>query len=105
MNGFQITFFTQQDRRVHGQPVGEWLIKLTRELGLQGATLQAAEEGVGRSGKVHSARFFELADQPIEVVMIVTQEQAERLLTRLKSEKLRLFYVKIPVEFGTIGEL
>jgi PII-like signaling protein len=104
MNGYQITFFTQQDRRVHGQPIGEWLIKLTQELGLHGATLQAAAEGVGRSGKVHSAHFFELADQPIQVLTIVTGEEADRLLARLKSEQLWLFYVKVPVEFGTIGE-
>jgi PII-like signaling protein len=78
MNGYQITFFTQQGRRVHGQPVGEWLMKLTQELGLRGATLQAADEGLGRAGKVHSAHFFELADQPIEVVTIMTGEEADR---------------------------
>ena len=66
--------------------------------------MQAADTGVGRSGKVHSAHFFELADQPIAVVTIVTGEEADRLLTRLESEKLRLFYVKVAVEFGTIGE-
>jgi len=103
MNGYQITFFTQQGRRIHGQPVGEWLIKLARELGLQGATLQAADEGLGHSGKIHSAHFFELTDQPIEVVTIVSAEESERLFARLASEKLRLFYVKVPVEFGTLG--
>jgi PII-like signaling protein len=104
MKGYQITFFTQQDRRVHGKPVGEWLVQLTRELGLHGATLQAAAEGIGRSGKIHSAHFFELADQPVEVVTIVTAEEADRLLARLKSESVQIFYVKIEVEFGTTGE-
>jgi len=104
LNGFQITFFTQQNRRVHGKPLGEWLIGLTRELGLHGATLQTAAEGVGRSGKVHSAHFFELADQPIEVVTIVTSAEADRLLERVKAEKLNIFYVKVPVEFGVLGE-
>lgn len=103
MNGYQITFFTQQNRRVHGKPVGEWLIGLTKELGLHGATLQTASEGVGRSGKLHSAHFFELADQPIEVVTIVTSAEADRLLERVKSENLNLFYVKVPVEFGILG--
>lgn len=104
MNGYQITFFTQQGRRVHGKPVGEWLIQLTRELGLHGATLQSAAEGFGRSGRVHSVHFFELADQPIEVITIVTSEEAERLFARLRSEKVHLFFVKVAVEFGTIGE-
>ena len=104
MKGYQITFFTQQDRRVHGKPLGEWLVQLTRELGLHGATLQTAAEGVGRSGKIHSAHFFELADQPIEVVTIVTAEEADRLFARLKSESIQIFYVRIEAEFGTIGE-
>jgi len=104
MNGFQITFFTQQNRRVRGKPLGEWLIGLTRELGLHGATLQSAAEGVGRSGKLHAAHFFELADQPVEVVTIVTSTEAERLFERLKAEKLDIFYVKVPVEFGVLGE-
>ncbi len=104
MNGYQITFFTQQDRRMDGMPVGEWLVALTKELGLHGATLHTAAEGFGRSGRVHSAHFVELADQPIEVVTIVTGDEADRLLARLRSEGLRVFYVKVPVEFGTLGD-
>jgi hypothetical protein len=52
---------------------------------------------------VHSAHFVELADQPIEVVTIVTGDEADRLLARLRAEDLSLFYVKVPVEFGTLG--
>lgn len=103
MDGYQITFFTQQDRRIHGVPVGEWLIGLAKDMGLHGATLQTAAEGFGRSGRVHSTHFVELADQPVEVVTIVTGAEADRLLARLQAENLRLFYVKVPVEFGTLG--
>lgn len=104
MDGFQITFFTQQDRRHHGKPVGEWLMELSRELGMHGATLQSAAEGFGRSGRVHSAHFFELADQPLEFIAIVTSEEAERLFDRLRTEQISLFYVKAPVQFGTLGQ-
>ena len=104
MNGYQVTFFTQQGRSIHGQPVGEWLIGLAKQMGLHGATLVAAAEGVGRSGKVHAAHFFELNDQPIEVVTIVTTEEADRLFSRLQAEKLKIFYVKVPVEFGVVGD-
>lgn len=103
MNGYQITFFTQQSRKHKGKPVGEWLIELAKELQLQGATLMTAAEGVGRSGRIHSAHFFELADQPLEVVTIVTSNEAEQLFARLQSENVRLFYVKAPIEFGTLG--
>lgn len=104
MTGYQVTFFTQQDRRIHGQPVGEWLIALAKELGLRGATLQVAAEGFGHSGRIHSAHFFELTDQPVAVVSIATEEESARLFARLQTEKVRLFYVKVAAEFGEVGQ-
>jgi len=103
MHGYQISFFTQQDRRHHGAPLAEWLVQLARDMGLQGATLIPATEGFGRHGRLHSAHFFELADQPLEVLVVVTQDEAVRLFARLQSEGVELFYVKTPVEFGTLG--
>ena len=64
----------------------------------------AATEGFGHNGKMHSSHFFELADQPEEITMVVTEDEAERLLKRLLADQLHIFYVKIPVEFGTLGE-
>ena len=46
MQGFQVTFFTQQDRRHGSLPLGEWLLQETRRLGVAGATLVAATEGL-----------------------------------------------------------
>ena len=103
MKGYQITFFTQQDKRHHGQPIGEWLLMLAREMGLPGATLVAGSEGFGHHRRIHSAHFFELADQPQEVQVAVSSEDAERLFERLKQEGVHLFYVKTPVEFGVLG--
>jgi uncharacterized protein len=104
MNGYQITFFTQQSQRHKGKPLGEWLIQLARELGLRGATLLPADEGFGHAGRLHSAHFFDLADQPLEVVMALTEEEAQRLFARLEAERVHLFYVKAAVEFGTLGQ-
>jgi uncharacterized protein len=103
MNGYQVTFFTQQDHRHKGKPVGEWLVHLARELGLRGATLMSAGEGFGHRGRMHSAHFFELADQPQEVVMALSADETDQLFERLKREGVHLFYVKTPVEFGTLG--
>lgn len=102
--GFQITFFTQQSRRHKGKPLGDWLIHLAREMNLPGATLIAGGEGFGHDRRIHSAHFFELADQPVEVVMVLSEAQCEALCARLEAEGVRLFYVKMPVEFGVIGD-
>lgn len=103
-SGYQITFFTHQDRRHHGKPLGDWLVHLAQDMGLPGATLLTGGEGFGHRHRIHSAHFFELADQPVEVMMAVTVEQSERLFARLKEEGVHLFYVKTAVEFGILGE-
>jgi PII-like signaling protein len=103
MNGYQVTFFTHQDRRFKGKQIGDWLMHLVQELGLRGASLHAGGESFARGGRVHSAHFFELADQPVEVLIAVTTEEAARLFDRLKAEGVHLFYVKTPVEFGVLG--
>jgi PII-like signaling protein len=104
MHGYQLTFFTQQDHQHRGKSLAHWLVEEARALGIGGATLLAASEGFGHHGRIHSAHFFELTDQPLEVVMAVTAEEADRLFARLKAEKIRIFYSRTPVEFGTTGE-
>ena len=103
MQGFQLTFFTQQDRRHGGLPLGEWLIQEARKLGVAGATLIAATEGFGHDRKLRSAHFFELADQPIEITLAIGETDAQRLFEKLREEKIHIFYVKTPIEFGMTG--
>ncbi len=104
MNGFQVTFFTEQGRRLGHHPVDKWLIELARSLGVSGITTAAGMEGVGRDGKLHSAHFVELADQPIAITMVVTGDQLEKLFAHLEQEQANLFYVRTEVEFGVVGE-
>jgi PII-like signaling protein len=103
MNGYQITFFTVQGHRHKGKPVGDWLVQMAKEMGLSGATLIAGAEGFGHHRRMHSAHFIELTDQPLEVVMILSAEESERLLERLNREGVRLFYAKTPAEYGMTG--
>ncbi len=104
MKGYQITFFSVQDRRHKGKPVADWLVHLAKEMGLRGVTLIPASEGFGRHRRIHSTHFFELTDQPIEVMMAVSEEESQRLFDRLRKEDVHLFYVKSAVEFGVLGE-
>ena len=103
MQGFQVIFITEENRRHGHQALPEWLLQAAKSMGIRGATLDAAYEGYGRDGQVHSAGFFELADRPVVVIMAVTEEQANALFERLENEKVNLFYIKTPVEFGTVG--
>ena len=74
MSGYQLTFYTEQSRTIHGQPIGDWLLSIVKSLNIGGATLNTAIAGVGGDNKLHSAHFFDLADQPIEVTVVTSEK-------------------------------
>jgi uncharacterized protein len=104
MNGYQLTLFTLRNRMHKGKPIGQWLLEEARRLGVPGASLISASEGYGHDAEVHSARFFELGDQPIEVTMALSTEELARFMARLGEEQIKVFYTKVPIEYGTTGE-
>lgn len=84
----------------------EWIFNYVlyhTESQLSGATVLTATRGLDHHGLVHSAHFFELADQPIQIQFAVMPEQATTLLDYLNSQAIELFYVKTPIEFGFVG--
>lgn len=104
MQGCQLTFYTQQNHRHGHQTVAEWLMLEVRRLGIRGATMIAGTEGIDHVGKLHAARFFELAEQPIEVVLAITDEEAERLLDVVRAERVHVFYTRFPIDFEMLGD-
>jgi hypothetical protein len=47
---------------------------------------------------------FELAgDVSVEVGFALTEEEAQKLLALLAGEKLRMFYIRVPLEMGFVG--
>jgi PII-like signaling protein len=103
MKGYQVAFFTIEGRHHRGQTMGEWLMATAKSLGIKGVTMTVGVQGVGRHGRLHSAHFIELSDQPIEVTVAVDETQCEQLFATLEREQANVFYVKTPVEFGVIG--
>jgi uncharacterized protein len=103
MIGLNLSFYTTQARRHGLQPVGEWLVAQAQKMGISGATLFRADEGFGRHRHLHAAHFFELADQPVEVQMAVSEADAHRVFLLLREEGVSLFCVKTPIEFGFTG--
>ena len=75
-----------------------------KKLGLHGGSAFRAIAGFGRHGQLHEAQFFELAgDLSIEVGFALGEEEAQGLLAHLAGEKLKLFYIKLPLEMGVVG--
>lgn len=103
MKGFQLIFSTLQSRKhPNGEYISQWLVNMSEKIGIKGVTILNASQGIGRDGKLHSSTFFELADEPLEIIMNVSEAESEKLFTLLSEEKLGLFYTKIATEYGTV---
>lgn len=104
MQGVYLKFYVQENRRHHGILAYEWLLEEARKLGVHGGSAFRAIAGYGRHGRLHEEHFFELAgDLPVEVGFVLTEEEAQQLLAHLASEQLKLFYIKVPLEMGVVG--
>ena len=105
MLGTYLKFYVHENRRHHGKLLFEWLLGEARNLGIHGGSAFRAIAGFGRHGVLVEQHFFELADQlPVEVAFMVSDEDAERFLSRLAEEKdLSLFYIRMPAESGVLN--
>jgi PII-like signaling protein len=99
-----IRFYATESQRHAGKLVYEWLLERAKAMGVPGGTALRAIAGYGRHGTLHEATFFELAGSiPVEIEFVADAAQADALLQMLAREKLRLFYIRMPVESGETG--
>jgi len=104
MQGVYLKFYVSEKSRLHGILAYEWLLEEARRFGIHGGSAFRAIASFGRHGRLHEERFFELAgDLTVEVGFALGEEQAQGFLAHLDSEKLKLFYVKLPLETGVVG--
>ena len=104
MQGVYLKFYLPEKARHHGILAYEWLLEEAQKLGIHGGSAFRAIAGFGRHGQLHEAQFFELAgDLSIEVGFALGEEEAQGLLAHLAGEKLKLFYIKLPLEMGVVG--
>ena len=103
--GVLLRIFVLQGQRHHGVLLYEWLLRCAREMGITGGAAFREVAGYGQHDRLHEQSFFELAgDLPVEVVFAMTQSDSEEFLDLLAREKLSLFYIRSPCEFGRVGE-
>jgi len=104
MNGTLLRLYVHENRRHHHVLLYDWLLAQAKDLGIRGGSAFRSITGFGRHGIVHEERFFELAGElVVSVELAVTDDEARRLLARIREEGIDLFYVLTPVEFGFIS--
>ena len=104
MKGTYLKFYVHEHRRHHGILLYEWLLERARKLGIHGGSAFRAIAGFGRHGVLHEDHFFELAGNlPVEVVFMISDEEATQFLKVIEQEKVRVFYVRTSAEYGMIN--
>lgn len=100
MDGYRLVFSTIRGRKHNKMQLHDWLISEAKNIGISGVTVIDAMEGYGRHQDVHSSNFFELAEEPVEIVMLADEEQCRRLFELIKEQKVSIFYAKTKAEYG-----
>ena len=103
MKGYEITFFTRQDRMHGSEPLSQRLLDEAKRLNIRGAAVSGALQGLGHDGSLHAVNMFDFSDQPIQIRIVVSESEMARLSKRLAEERVHLFYNKVSAEFGLFG--
>jgi uncharacterized protein len=104
MNGHFLRFYVHENQRHGRQLLWEWLLEVASKAGIRGGSAFRAMAGFGRHHVMHEDHFFELAGSlAVEVEFIVADDEEARLLDLVRGSGARVFYARIPAEFGVIN--
>ena len=103
MNGTLLRFYVHENRKHDHILLYEWLLEHAKKLGIHGGSAFRAIAGFGRHGVLHEEHFFELAgDMTVAIDFAVTDVEADQLLALVREENVRVFYARIPIEYGIV---
>lgn len=91
MNGYQVTFYTDRQQKHGSTTVFDWLLSKVKEMGISGVTVLNAAEGIGHGGPHHVAHFLGIGDQPVQIIIAVSEDEAMRILTAADNEGVKFF--------------
>jgi PII-like signaling protein len=103
MQGVFLRFYVTEFAQHRGKLVYEWLVEQAYRSGVGGCSVFRAIAGFGRHREMHEESFFDLAAElPLEMCFILSEAQAEEMLSALREEGLDLFYVQHAAVFGNV---
>ncbi|MGN8158020.1 DUF190 domain-containing protein [Salinisphaera sp. RV14] len=103
MKGFEVIFMAPRSRRHHGKPVLDAVAGIAKSHDIKRHTRRVDAEGTGASGHTHSAHFFELADEPEELMFVLDGDKADELMRAVEEEKLHVFCIRRTIEYWEFG--
>lgn len=103
MKGFELIFIAPRSRRHEGKPVLDIVLDIAKSQGIKCHTRRVDMEGSGLNGHVHSAHFFELSDEPEELMFVVDGGQADALLRQVEDRGVHVFCLRRPIDYWQFG--
>lgn len=103
--GFEVMFMAPRSQRHHGKPVLDAVIAIAKAHDIHRYTRRIDAEGTGKTGRTHAAHFFELADEPEEVLFVLGTHRTHELLSAVRAESMHVFCVCRAIEFGHLDEM
>ena len=104
MKGIFLRFYLHEARKHHHILLYEWLLEQAKKMGIHGGTAFRGVAGFGHHGTLHFQHFFELANElTMQLDFLVNETEAQNLLDLIRREKVRVLFMKVPVEFGVVN--
>ncbi len=105
MKGICLKLYTYEMSKHHGIVLYQWILDTAKKQNIHGGFATRAITGYGHHGITHGEHFFELGSNvPVEITFLISKEEAQKLLLRLKQETISLFYSIVEAEFGFLTE-
>jgi len=101
-----LRFYVHEDQWYQPQHIllWEWLLEQANKMGIRAGSASRPMAGFGRHHAVQEELSFESAGTiTIEVELVVTKEESEKILDLIRRENCRIFYAQIPADFGVIN--
>jgi len=103
--GVHLYFYCHVRAKHNGVLLSEWLLDQARQLKIGGGSVFRAIAGYGRHGVLHEEQFFELADDlTVKVDFLLTDDQVERLLQRVREANVKVVYARSATSFAVLGK-
>lgn len=102
MTGVCLKIYVYQFQKHEELLLYEWLLEKAKKLGLPGGSAFLSLASYGHFGPLHESHFYELSggNLAVEVAFMLEEKQADDFLSTLKTENLKLFFIKFPIEYG-----
>lgn len=99
MQAVALRFYVHETRRHKRVLLFEWLLERAKEMGIHGGSAFTTVAGFGRHGVIHEQHLFDFATAlPVMVEFIVSEQEADALVTMVRAENIHTFCTITPTQ-------